>query len=377
MGGSSVRAVTEWIPVGVRDIWEATSDGKAPETPVTDHIEANDTSGVTFPTARAALIGAFSDAGLDADDEVILPAYTCHALVSAVEAVATPRFVDVEPTSFTMDLDALSSAASAASAVVPVHLFGKLVDMSRIREIADRHNLIVIEDAAQALGAAVTTTMVGSYADYCVFSFRFSKEATTYKGGLLIGADIDETNTLPPDRTAMLRLLATKVMGSTLSMIPGHMYEPLRRQLLTPFFTSTAADIGQTEPRPLTPAQRRLLDQQLSELAGRVETRREHAMQFAKNLQGPIQTPVEDSNHIFFRYPVLVPQEHRSTICRSLRQAGVGVSTMYDYTVAPNGEAENAEQIAARVVNLPIHAGLDRSRVEKISTIFNQVVESY
>ncbi|MXR19471.1 DegT/DnrJ/EryC1/StrS family aminotransferase [Halobacterium bonnevillei] len=372
-----MRAVTEWIPVGVRDIWEATSDDECPTAPVVDRIEANVTSEMAFPTARAALVAALTDAGLNADDEVVLPAYTCHALVSAVEAVATPRFVDIEPTSFTMDLDALAAVAPTAVAVVPVHLFGALVDMSRIREIAEQHDLVVIEDAAQALGAAVSTSTVGSHSDYCVFSFRFSKEVTTHKGGLLVGSDIGPLTPTSPDYTAIPRLAATKVADGALGVIPGRVYEQLRRQVLDPFFTSTAAVIGETAPRPLTPAQRRLLDRQLAELADRVQTRRDHARRYAMNLEGPIQMPVDSPNHTYFRYPVLVPPEQRANICRALRRKGVGVSTMYDYTVAPEGEADIAERVAASVVNLPVHAGLDTSTVERISTVFNRVIKRH
>lgn len=372
-----MRALTEWIPVDAEDLWRATMDDKSVTAPVRDRICADFGMEVAYPSARAALVGAFVDAGLGSDDEVILPAYACYALVEAVEAVATPIFVDVDPCSFTLDLNALERTADEAKAVVPVHPYGETVDMAQVREIANRHELVVVEDAAQALGAALINQNVGSYADYCVFSFRFSKEVTTYKGGILLGDTIKTGGQSDPDRAAPLRLGATKAANVMLGCLPGRMYEPLRHRVLNPLFTSSAESIGPTAPRPLTPGQRRLLDIQLNALADRVAQRREHAKRYATRLGGSVKTPSESAHHTYFRYPVLVSPEARKSICRDLRREGIGVSTMWDYTVAPDGEAKNAERVATRVVNLPVHAGLNLDTVDRISTVFNRIVREH
>lgn len=370
-----MRALTEHVPVGFREILTAITGDVAIQDPVSEHIEAGFETATYFPSARAALVAALRDAGLSADDTVIIPAYACHALASAVESVATPQFVDVDSETYNIDLDEVRAVAATADAIVPVHLFGLPVEMTAVRRIADIHDLVVIEDAAQALGAALTDTSVGTYADYCVFSFRFTKEVTTYKGGVLLSDGAEVTTTVEPNRTAPLALGAVKSFNATFSALPGPAYEPIRRCLLDPLFRSTAETVGTTGSRQLTTFQARLLETQLDELPARVPQRRSYAARFDRGIEGPVTLPTDPGAHTYFRYPVLVDSGDKSRICRTLRSRGIGVSEMYSYTLAPSGEYPIAADLADRVMDLPVHAGLRTSDVEYIISVFNEVVE--
>lgn len=372
----AMKALTEHITVGYRDLLTTAIDSNAFLSPAGLVDSAFETA-IEFPSGRSAIVAALTDAGFDKEDRVILPGYTCHALVAAVQEVATPMFIDISLDEFTMDLTKLEDAAKDASGVVPVHLYGNPMDMETVQDIADEHDLVIIEDAAQALGAATVDSTVGQASDYCVFSFRFSKEVTTHVGGLLLGDTLQFKKTSSPDRFAPVKFAMVKTTNTILETLPGPIYESLRRTVMDPLFRSTAETINETDPRPFSTYQRRLLSIQLDGLSERVQTRRKHAHTYSQGLSGPICTPSESPDHTYFRYPVLVPGDARDDICRELRRKGVGVSTMYSYSVSPPGTCENAEEAARRMVIPPVHAALSERMVKRIMTAFNEVVERH
>ena len=120
-----------------------------------------------------ALILALRALGIGTGDEVITCAFSFFATAEAISAVgATPVFVDVDPTTYLIDLDQIEAAITPATkALMPVHLFGRAVDMTRLMAIAERHQLKVVEDCAQATGARWNGQAVGSFGDVGCFSF--------------------------------------------------------------------------------------------------------------------------------------------------------------------------------------------------------------
>ena len=106
-------------------------------------------------------------------DEVITCSFSFFATAEAISAVgATPVFVDVDPTTYLIDLDQIEAAITPATkALMPVHLFGRPVDMTRLMAIAKAHHLNVVEDCAQATGARWNGQPVGSFGDVGCFSF--------------------------------------------------------------------------------------------------------------------------------------------------------------------------------------------------------------
>ena len=120
-----------------------------------------------------ALILALRGLGIGPGDEVITASFSFFATAEAISAVgATPVFVDVEESSYLINLDQLEAAITPATrALLPVHLFGRPVDMERVCAIAERHGLKVVEDCAQATGASWAGRPVGSWGDVGCFSF--------------------------------------------------------------------------------------------------------------------------------------------------------------------------------------------------------------
>jgi dTDP-4-amino-4,6-dideoxygalactose transaminase len=125
-------------------------------------------------------------------DEVITSSFSFFATAEAISAVgATPVFVDVDPATYLLDLDRIEAAVTPATrALLPVHLFGRPVDMERINAIALRHGLRVIEDCAQATGASWAGRPVGSWGDAGCFSFFPTKNlGAAGDGGAVVCRD--------------------------------------------------------------------------------------------------------------------------------------------------------------------------------------------
>ena len=138
-----------------------------------------------------ALRIALFAAGVGPGDEVILPSYTFVATAtSVIEANAIPIMADIEIDTFNIDPESVEQLITdRTKAIMPVHFGGAPADMDRIREIARRHNLVVIEDAAQAQGSEWQGTRVGAIGDVGTFSFQLSKNMTSGEGGALVTGD--------------------------------------------------------------------------------------------------------------------------------------------------------------------------------------------
>ncbi len=142
-------------------------------------------------TGTSALWVALKAAGVRAGEEVIVPAYTFIATASAVIlANAVPVFIDIDPNTLNMDPELIEAAITPKTrAIVPVHVGGNPADMDRILETARRHDLQVIEDAAQAHGAEWNNHKVGALGIGGVFSFQSSKNMTAGEGGAIVTND--------------------------------------------------------------------------------------------------------------------------------------------------------------------------------------------
>jgi dTDP-4-amino-4,6-dideoxygalactose transaminase len=139
-------------------------------------------------SCTAALILAMQVLGIGAGDEVLVPAMTFVASANAVEhAGARPILVDCMPDTGLIDLDAAEAAITPRTrAIIPVHLAGRPVDMARLGDLRDRHGLLVIEDAAHALGAEWQGRRIGDFGNLTAFSFYVTKNITTIEGGAIV-----------------------------------------------------------------------------------------------------------------------------------------------------------------------------------------------
>ena len=148
---------------------------------------------VSTQSGTAALHISLLEAGIGAGDQVIVPALTFAATVNPIIYLgAEPVFVDVDRDMWTLDPQELeSSITSKTKAVVPVHLFGNPCDMGAVKDVARRHGLTVVEDAAESLGAEIEGKQTGTLGDFGCFSFNGNKTITTGGGGMVVAKDGD------------------------------------------------------------------------------------------------------------------------------------------------------------------------------------------
>ncbi|MFZ5864018.1 MAG: DegT/DnrJ/EryC1/StrS family aminotransferase [Nitrospirota bacterium] len=161
--------------------------------------------GVTSGTD--ALLLAMMGAGVKPGDEVITTPYTFFATAGSISRLgAVPVFVDIDPATYCLDVAKLGDTLTPkAKAVIPVHLYGRPMDLRSVLDLADAEDLVVIEDAAQAIGASVNGRYVGTLGAYGAFSFFPSKNLGGFGDGGLV-------TTNDPERAAAIRRL--RVHGS-------------------------------------------------------------------------------------------------------------------------------------------------------------------
>lgn len=147
---------------------------------------------IAVNSGTTALHVALAAAGVSPKNDVILPPYTFIATANAIlHQASVPNFADVNPKTYTLDPEDFEKRITPKTkAVIPVHMLGQPADMDPIMEVAEKHNLVVVEDCAQANGAEYNGRKVGTFGDFGCFSFYLNKHMTTAgEGGMIITDD--------------------------------------------------------------------------------------------------------------------------------------------------------------------------------------------
>lgn len=281
--------------------------------------------------------------------EVITVPCTFVATVAAIQyAGARPVFVDVDPVTYTMDPALIEAAITPKTkAILPVHLYGNPADMDPILAIARRHNLTVIEDAAQAHGAEYKGRRCGSIGDLACFSFYPGKNLGAYGEGGIVA-----TNS--PEYTRTLRML--RDWGA----------EKKYQHVLKGFNYRMEGVQGA------------ILRVKLPYLEAWTEARRAHAALYHRLLADsglglPAETP--GNRHVFHIYPVLTP--NRADLIESLTAQGIQTGIHYPYPVHllpaysdlgyRAGDFPVSESIANRELSLPMYPELTRDQIQSVA----------
>lgn len=289
-------------------------------------------------------------AGLGPGDEVIMPAMTFVATALGISmSGAKPVLVDIHPDTGLLDVAKVEAAVTSRTrAVVPVHLYGQMVDMSALSAVAEKHGLLVIEDAAQAHGAFRSGHRAGSAGSLGCFSFYPGKNLGAYGDGGLI-------TTFDP--ALYEKLLLLRNWGSIKKY--HHEVMGLNSRLDT--------------------LQAAVLSVKLGHLDGWNEKRRLHAQKYneaLKDISGLRFTETCRSS-IYHLYVIRVAE--RDQALKKLNDAGIGAGIHYPFAVSQLpayqwlGYGENdfpvAEQWASQCLSLPIYAELPDTAAERAQTV--------
>lgn len=328
------------------------------EAEVSAYLGARHAIGVTSGTD--ALLVAMMAIGLGPGDEVIVPTYSFFATAGCVSRTgATPVLVDIDPTTYNLDVDAVRRAiTSRTKAIVPVHLYGQAADMAPLVALACEHGLQVIEDAAQALGATYDGKALGTLGRFGCFSFYPSKNlGAAGDAGLVTVAD--------DEMAARVRLL--RVHGAQRTYHHEEVGGNFRMAAI----------------------QAAVLRVKLRHLEAWTEARRRNADRY-RSLFGaralPVQLPVElpGRRHIYNQF--VIRAERRDALRDHLRAHGVGCEIYYPvpfhlqpcfaYLGVPAGALPVSEQAAAETLALPIYSELTEAQqayvVETIAAFYAQ-----
>jgi Predicted pyridoxal phosphate-dependent enzyme apparently involved in regulation of cell wall biogenesis len=144
--------------------------------------------GVAVCNGTVALHLALTSLGIGSGDEVIIPDFTMIASAFAVcYTGAKPVFIDADKDTWNIDVRTIEEKITPKTkAIMPVHIFGNMCGMDKIAELADKHNLFIVEDAAEAHGAEYKNKKSGSFSDIAAFSFFANKNITTGEGGMVV-----------------------------------------------------------------------------------------------------------------------------------------------------------------------------------------------
>jgi perosamine synthetase len=305
---------------------------------------ANAKYAVAVNTGTAALHAAVMAVGVKTGDEVILPSFTFVATAEAVAlAGAKPVFTDIDPKTYNLSPSAVEKAITKKTkAILPVDLYGYSADMKPLREIADKHGLGLIEDAAQAHGTTYEGKSAGAFSDASCWSMYASKNIMTGEGGVVTTNNDEIAETL-----RMIRTHGEKAKYA--SLILGTNYRMSEMQ----------AAIGVV---------------QLTKLPEFLSKRRQNAKilsnKLAKNDRLFLPYESEDRLHSWYLYTARLtdaPETERNNLMQELKKRGIGSEAYYvnpihqmpfyreNYGYASLSETEKASK---QVFSLPIHPGV-------------------
>jgi dTDP-4-amino-4,6-dideoxygalactose transaminase len=310
--------------------------------------------GVGCGSGTDALVLALRALDVGPGDEVIVPPFTFFATASAVVRVgARPVFVDIDPVTFNIDPNQIEAKVTPRTrAVIPVHLFGQCCDMSAIWDVAEEHQLYVVEDAAQSFGSEYQGRRCGTLGVVCCLSFYPTKNL-----GAIGDAGLVTTNEPNIDK----KLRALRVHGSEVKYY--HKYVGYNMRL-----DAVHAAVLRVK-LPHVP----------DWLNGRAAAAaRYDALIESANLHGFMRRPVAqpDRRHTFNQYVVRVPGPHRDPLVKQLKESGVGVEVYYPLSLHQQecfkflghrtGDFPTSEQAAAEVLALPMFPELTDAQQARV-----------
>jgi dTDP-4-amino-4,6-dideoxygalactose transaminase len=347
----------------------------------------------SFGAGRMALYALLEALELNPGDEVILPGFTCVVVPNAmIYRGIRPVYVDIDPVTFNLDPSLIERAITPRTRAIHVqHTFGVSCDVSRIKEVADRHGLLLIEDAAHSLGARHQDRAHGSWGQVALFSTDRTKVINTHLGGMVTTNDHGIAKRLrrfqaatPFVAPSIVRRILFSFLAESLFYSPDLLWlgrpvvSALRRLGVLFYWSDELMERlpeGYPYPSRLSSGQARLGASQLSDLPRNLAHRRRLAEWLEARIgwyRGALPGPL--ASQAWLRYSFLV--QDRGEFDRRLR-ARFDVPFWFTSVVYGRdrdlhlvgyepGSCPVAERAARHVVNLPTHLRIPLSSLESL-----------
>ncbi|NSX15517.1 MULTISPECIES: DegT/DnrJ/EryC1/StrS family aminotransferase [Cupriavidus] len=327
----------------------------------------------TFANGSATMEIALRIAGIGPGDEVITTPITWVATANVVVAVgAKPVFVDIDPRTRNLDLDAVEAAITPRTrAIMPVYLSGLPVDMERLYAIAAKHNLRVIEDAAQAIDSRWRGRRIGAFGDLVSFSFQANKNITTIEGGCLVMNTPEEA--VRAERLRLQGVIRTGMDGMDVE-------EPGGKFNLTD--VNAAVGLAQLERLDAITARRAELADTYFRCAA------DSGLQ-ALGIELPQALDPHAATTNWHMFQVVLPTarmqggpaQARHKLMEAMRERGIGTGvhyppvhlfTYYRSLGWREGMLPHAERIGRGIVTLPLFPAMQASDVERVCATLSE-----
>lgn len=310
---------------------------------------------VLAPNGTLGLFLSLLALDLPQGSEILIPSFTFYASASAaVFAGLTPIFVDADPDTFNLDVESLDSlVTSNTRAIMPVHVYGHAAPMDQIMDFAQRHGLLVLEDAAQGYGVFYRDRHVGIWGDVSMISFFADKTVTTGEGAVVL--------TQRDDLYEKLRLLRNQGRPHSGTFIHPSLGMNFR-------MTDLQCAIGVA---------------QLRKLAIIVERKLNNYDRYQTNLTGlpglRFMRVQNGSTFVPFRFLLLT--EHRDALVAALEQAGVQTRSVFyplhrqpAFTKYARSSLPVSDGLYEQGICLPIHCGLTPADIDDVSATIRRTL---
>lgn len=330
---------------------------------------------VAFNSGTSALHGAMFAAGVKEEAEVITSPITFVATSNAAMYLGgIPRFVDIDPRTYCIDIEKIEEKITAKTKVIaPVDYAGYPVNMKQIREIADKYNLMIVEDAAHALGAKRYGKKMGEEADLTVLSFHPVKLITTGEGGMVLTND--------EELYYKLRLFHTHGITKDKRFLEKKGVGPWYYEMQMLGFNYRLTDI-----------QCALGISQMKKLERFVKRRNEIAQRYDEafsdheDIKIPPKPEYPSSRHAYHLYPIRIKGKNRKMIFEALRKRGIWVQVHYIPVPAQpyyrkrfgyeNGAFPNAEKFYEEEISIPMYPKILDEQIEYVINSLKEVLRS-
>ncbi|MCP8311489.1 MAG: DegT/DnrJ/EryC1/StrS family aminotransferase [Candidatus Methylarchaceae archaeon HK02M1] len=314
---------------------------------------------VAVNSGTSALLASLLSLNVGYGDEVLMPSFNFVATANAVLITgARPVFVDIDLNDYTIDIKDLERKINKrCKAVIPVHLYGHPANMDPIIELAREHDLVILEDAAQSLGASYKGRQTGAIGDLSCFSFYPTKVITSGEGGAITTDDED--------------LFVKLKMVRNHGIVSDYNSEVLGLNLRMP-------EIGAA-----------LIKAQMKRIKTFLEVRRKNAEMLSESLDGlqGIKLPREKEScvHNWYLYTIFV-EKNRDEVLESLNKRGIGATAYYKIPVHrthlytrlgySNLSLPNTILASEHVLSLPVHPGITEQDLSVITSSIREVIKT-
>jgi len=306
---------------------------------------------VAVNSGTAALQAALYALDIKKDDEVLVPSFTFVATANAVVSTgAKPVFVDILKENYTIDPDDLEKKITKKTrAIIPVHLYGNVAHIERLREISKKYNIPIIEDSAQSLGSTYKGKHTGTFFEMGCYSMYPAKVMTSGEGGFIV-----TNNKNLHDKLLMIR---------NHGMVHGYDTRIFGLNLRLPEINAAIATV------------------QMKKLPKFLKSRKNNAKLLSKLISNlKVTLPIERKNENVNWYLYTISTDKRNILLKKLNEKGIGAASYYPTPIHKTPfyklkiKLPVTDWASSHVLSIPIHPNVTQKNIEFIAKTMNEIL---